>query len=69
MKAREMDVSTKQDPRKMSGVQLARLGVEILNKHDLVLQCANCGEIWTPQQNRDGKLAAGYWICPNKCNI
>ena len=69
MKALEHEIAAKEDPRRMSGVQLARLGVQILNKYDLSLKCVTCGEIWSPQADRDGRLAAGYWICPNKCNL
>ena len=69
MQALQHDTPAKDDPRKMSGVQLARLGVQILNKHSLLLQCMTCGETWTAQQNFDGHFAAGYWICPNRCNL
>ncbi|HBY61887.1 MAG TPA: hypothetical protein DEH78_18870 [Solibacterales bacterium] len=69
MKALEHEISAKQDPRRMSGVQLARLGVQILNKYDLSLQCMSCGEVWSPPAGREGALATGYWVCPNKCNL
>lgn len=57
------------DPRRLSGPQLARLGIQILNKYDLLLQCASCNETWTPTLKADGMLPAGYWVCPNKCNL
>jgi hypothetical protein len=63
------DLTVKQDPRRMSGVQLARLGVQILNRYDLVLKCVTCGETWSPQVDRKGALVAGYWCCPNRCNV
>ena len=53
----------------LSGVQLARLGVQILNRHDLLLQCMVCGEVWSAQVDRRGQLAVRYWQCPNKCNV
>ena len=58
-----------QDPRRMSAVQLARLGVEVLNRYDLALRCVTCGETWSPQIDRSGHLVPGYWHCPNKCNV
>jgi len=69
MKLVEHDPAVADDPRRMSGVQLARLGVQILNKYDLMLQCMACGETWTPQPGPRGKLPYGYWHCPNKCNV
>jgi hypothetical protein len=56
------------EPRRLSGPQLARLGVEILNKYDLFLKCMSCGEVWTPQLEADGSLKRGGWRCPNRCN-
>ncbi len=63
------DETTNPDPRQMSREQLAALGVERLNKHALVLKCVRCGETWTPAVDHNGKLVAGYWICPEKCNV
>jgi len=57
------------DPRHLSGPQLARLGIQVLNKYDLLLQCMTCSETWTPKLQPDGTLPQGYWICPNKCNV
>lgn len=59
---------TKKDARHMSDVQLSRLGIDILDKHDLLLRCRSCNETWRPKPGK-GLLPAGYWICPNKCNI
>jgi len=53
----------------LSGTQLARLGVQILNKHDLLLQCMTCGEVWATRVEPDGSLPFGYWHCPNRCNL
>ena len=69
MEALKSDAPAKLDPRKMTGVQLARLGIQILNTHDLLLQCNTCGETWAAPRNSDGKFTAGYWICPNRCNL
>jgi hypothetical protein len=56
------------DPRYMSGPQLAHLGIKLLNKHDLLLQCMDCSETWSPILDKKGHLPEGYWICPNGCN-
>jgi hypothetical protein len=69
MKTLDHEPAIRPDPRRMSGVQLARLGVRILNRYDLALQCMICSETWTPLTGRDGKLPPGYWHCPNKCNL
>jgi hypothetical protein len=69
MKVLEHRMSAKNDPRRMSSVQLARLGIEVLNKHALLLRCMTCGETWSPQLDRNGMLTAGYWQCANKCNV
>lgn len=52
----------------MTGEQLAELGVQILNRFDLQLQCKVCGMTWSPQLTADSKLPEGYWRCPNRCN-
>jgi hypothetical protein len=57
------------DPRRLSGPQLARLGIQILNRYNLLLQCMTCNETWTPALKPDGTLHQGYWVCPNKCNL
>jgi hypothetical protein len=69
MRALEHEQIAREDARRMSHVQLARLGIDVMNKYDLLLKCITCGETWAPQVNAHGKLSAGYWICPNKCNI
>jgi len=56
------------DPRQLSGVQLAALGVDLLNKYDLALRCMACGQIWNAPMDSHGKLLPGYWVCPQRCN-
>jgi hypothetical protein len=68
MRSAEHETPAKDDPRRLSGVQLARLGVRLLNKFDLMMQCVTCGETWSPATDSRGKLLPGYWYCPNKCN-
>ena len=58
----------KEDVRHMTAAELDRLGIAILDKRDLVLQCKRCGQTWLPQLNADGKLPFDYWMCPRSCN-
>jgi hypothetical protein len=58
----------KQDLRSMNDAELSKLGVRMLNRKDLVLECAKCGETWVPQLDSSGKLPFDYWLCPAKCN-
>ena len=52
----------------LSGEILAKLGVQIRNRFDQELECMTCGTTWSPQLTPDGKLPAGYWKCPSRCN-
>ena len=58
----------KQDLRYLSDTELSKLGVRIVNRTDLVLECNKCGETWAPQLDSSGKLPCDYWRCPAKCN-
>jgi len=58
----------KQDVRHMTDVQLARIGIRVFQRDDLVLQCVTCGETWCPVLDSGGKLPFGYWMCPKNCN-
>jgi ribosomal protein L44E len=58
----------KQDLRYMNRMELSELGVRIVNRTDLVLECSECGETWAPQLDASGKLPFDYWLCPAKCN-
>ncbi len=58
----------KQDLRYLSDAELSKLGVRMLNRMDLVLQCTKCSETWAPQLDSSGKLPFDYWLCPAKCN-
>jgi hypothetical protein len=48
--------------------ELAELGVRLVNRQDVVLECANCSETWSPQLDSNGKLPFDYWACPANCN-
>lgn len=47
---------------------LAKVGVDLLDKHRIHLQCQYCGALWSPNLQRGGKLPRGWWKCPNGCN-
>ena len=58
----------KQDLRYMSRMELSELGVRLVDRQDLILECSECGERWTPPLDSTGKLPFDYWLCPAKCN-
>jgi hypothetical protein len=58
----------KEDVRHMSDAELNRLGIRLLDRQNIILQCANCLETWSPQLGANGKLPFDYWICPANCN-
>ena len=68
MKGLEHQSVDKQDVRKLTDVQLARLGIRLLNKEELIIQCVTCGETWSPALDASGRLPFRYWLCPAKCN-
>ena len=51
----------------MSNAELAVLGVRMVNRSELVLGCAECGETWAPQLDASGKLPFDFWRCPASC--
>lgn len=57
-----------QPSRQLTAAKLSALGVRRLNRYNLVLQCATCGEQWTPRPEPGQALPRGYWRCPNRCN-
>jgi len=58
----------KVDVRQMPDAELAQLGVRLINRLDVTLQCTACMETWSPQLDSNGKLAFDYWVCPANCN-
>lgn len=58
----------KEDVRHVSAAELARLGVRLVNRQEVTLQCTACSETWTPQLDANGKLPFDYWVCPANCN-
>ncbi len=58
----------KEDLRHLTDLQLTRLGITVLDRKDVRLQCMTCGLTWTPEVDFSGHLPFGYWVCPSKCN-
>lgn len=55
-------------PRQYSVSQLAKAGVDLEDLDRAILRCTECGQGWSPNFQRGGKLPRGYWKCPNGCN-
>ena len=68
MRATAHPAVDKQDLRHMPDSELANMGLRMHNREGLVLECAKCGETWTPQLDSAGKLPFDYWVCPARCN-
>lgn len=58
----------KEDLRAMTDLQLARLGVHMVDRQEAILECRICGVKWTPDIDSNGKLPYNYWVCPARCN-
>ena len=68
MRVLDRNCMDKEDVRHMPDAELERLGVRLLNKQDIILQCTDCRETWSPQLDSSGKLPFDYWLCPANCN-
>jgi hypothetical protein len=58
----------KEDVRHMPESELTPLGVRLLQRDDIILQCLNCEETWSPQLTGDGHLPFDAFLCPARCN-
>ena len=68
MRLMDRTATDKEDVRHMTAAELDSLGISIVDKRELILQCNGCGQTWTPALNADGKLSFDYWLCPRTCN-
>jgi len=68
MKVIDRTAVDKEDVRHLPEKDLAKMGVRLANRVELVLECNECGETWAPQLDAVGKLPFDYWVCPAKCN-
>lgn len=55
-------------PRSCTDRELSKVGVQLTDDQYLILHCVQCGQGWSPNLRRGGKLPYGYWRCPNGCN-
>ena len=62
------NVPLRRGVRQLTADELARVGVNKLNEHNLVLQCQLCRQVWMPSKRPDGTLAPFHWRCPDRCN-
>jgi hypothetical protein len=56
-------------PKRLTSGELKKVGVNLLDKEKIRLECKKCGERWSPNLKEGGRLARGWWKCPNGCNI
>jgi hypothetical protein len=68
MRLLDRAATDKEDVRHMTAAELQSLGIAILDRRDLLLQCRCCGQTWSPALVADGKLPFDYWLCPRSCN-
>jgi len=55
-------------PKRFTPGELDRVGVKILDKKGIKLECIKCGQVWWPMlQPGGGRLPRNYWKCPNGC--
>lgn len=47
---------------------LTERGLETVIKKFFLYKCSNCGQIITPEFNKNGHLVKNWWLCPNGCN-
>jgi len=57
----------KMRPKRFTPGELEKVGVKILDKGQVTLECEKCGQVWSPNLLRGGRLPRNYWKCPNGC--
>jgi hypothetical protein len=67
MRVRDRVCLDKVDVRHMTEAELGRMGIRLINREEVILQCLNCEETWEPSLDCSGKLPVGYWHCPAGC--
>jgi len=68
MRVLDRNCVDKEDVRHMTDAELGRLGVRLINRQDIALECKVCRETWSPQLDASGKLPFDYYVCPANCN-
>lgn len=70
LRIQELSMSnTATRPRNATAAELSKVGVILLSERTFTLECAECGQVWSPNVLEGGRLPAGYWKCPNGCNV
>jgi hypothetical protein len=63
-------------PKRPTAGQLAKVRVELVDRYrydwqewrGILLRCQQCGLEWESMLQPGGRMARGYWKCPNGCN-
>jgi hypothetical protein len=55
-------------PSRFTAGQMEKVGVEIRDSSKTLLACKECGQVWSPNLLKGGRLPRGYWRCPQGCN-
>jgi hypothetical protein len=63
-----MDSTKRAYPKRLTDGEMAKVGVEIIDRNRKRLRCMNCGHIWWPCLVPGGRLPKRYWRCENGCN-
>jgi hypothetical protein len=64
MRLLDRNATDKEDVRHMTHAELDSLGITVVDRETLVLQCKACGQTWVPRLGANGKLPFDYWLCP-----
>jgi hypothetical protein len=59
-----MSESKSNGPKRISKPQLAAVGLTLIRREPLVVQCQICGAEWHPVR----QPGAHWWLCANGCN-
>jgi hypothetical protein len=65
----EQQLIDRQELRKLSPVQQARVGIAVLEGEDVLLRCLTCATTWRPDVTAAGTIDPLGLICPRKCNL
>jgi hypothetical protein len=55
-------------PSRFTEGQMEKVGVEVRDASKILLACKECGQTWSPNLLKGGRLPRGYWHCPQGCN-
>ena len=55
-------------PQRFNESQMDKVGIIVLDKDKILLQCKKCNQKWTPNLLSGGRLPKNYWHCIDGCN-